>query len=87
MQLPSEFSTFIGVTAPCTLSGPTTKKKHFFYVCLPLVFFNFLVPRSIKMRLYCIAPYLATFASQFISQILYDFNPASTPHNSQAQLH
>ena len=25
-----------GVYPPYTLSGPTTKKKHFFYVCLPL---------------------------------------------------
>ena len=48
MQLPGEFSPFIekkvlfllsgrgGVTPPYTLSGPTTKKKNFFYVCLPL---------------------------------------------------
>ena len=46
MQLPGEFSPFIekkvvfclvagGVTPPYTLSGPTTKKKHFFYACLP----------------------------------------------------
>ena len=47
MQLPGEFSPFIekkvlfylvvgGVTPPYTLSGPTTKKTIFFYVCLPL---------------------------------------------------
>ena len=46
MQLPGEFSPFLekkvvfclvvgGVTPP-PLSGPTTKKNTFFYVCLPL---------------------------------------------------
>ena len=47
MQLPGEFSPFIekkvvfclvvgGVTPLPPLSGPTTKKTTFFYVCLPL---------------------------------------------------
>ena len=46
MQLPGEFSPFIekkvvfclvvgGVTPLPPLSGPTTKKTTFFYVCLP----------------------------------------------------
>ena len=35
MQLPGEFSPFIEKSG-YPLSGPTTKKKHFFYVCLPL---------------------------------------------------
>ena len=47
MQLPGEFSQFIekksgfllsgrgGVTPLPPLSGPTTKKNTFFYVCLP----------------------------------------------------
>ena len=51
MQLPGEFSPFIekkvvfclvvgggwGVTPLPPLSGPTTKKTTFFYVCLPLL--------------------------------------------------
>ena len=48
MQLSGEFSPFIeikgvfclvvgGVTPLPPLSGPTTKKTTFFYVCLPLV--------------------------------------------------